>query len=109
MVAWGTVTTLMCLVNSYQGLVVYAILHTKPIFSLIQSSSRVFLGLTEGGLLPGLAYYFSQWYPRQLQAKRIALLISIGVGCGSFGGIFAYGIEHLDGYRSSEHGNFPVC
>ena len=25
MVAWGTVMTLMCLVNSYQGLLVYAI------------------------------------------------------------------------------------
>ncbi|KAH8982696.1 MFS general substrate transporter [Lactarius akahatsu] len=81
MVAWGTVTTLMCLVNSYQGLVI----------------ARFFLGLTEGGLFPGLAYYISLWYPRQLQAKRIALLISIATVGGAFGGIFAYGIEHLEG------------
>ncbi|KAI9442627.1 MFS general substrate transporter [Lactarius indigo] len=81
MIAWGTVTTLMCLVNSYQGLVV----------------SRFFLGLTEGGLFPGLAYYISLWYPRQLQAKRLALLISIATVGGAFGGIFAYGIEHLEG------------
>ncbi|KAI9442624.1 MFS general substrate transporter [Lactarius indigo] len=81
MVAWGTVTTLMCLVNSYQGLV----------------TARFFLGLTEGGLFPGLAYYISLWYPRQLQAKRIALLISTASVGGAFGGIFAYGIEHLEG------------
>ncbi|KAH8994727.1 MFS general substrate transporter [Lactarius hatsudake] len=81
MVAWGIVTTLMCLVKSYQGLVI----------------ARFFLGLTEGGLFPGLAYYISLWYPRQLQAKRIALLISIATVGGAFGGIFAYGIEHLEG------------
>ncbi|KAI9455428.1 major facilitator superfamily domain-containing protein [Lactarius psammicola] len=81
MVAWGAVTTLMCLVNSYQGLVI----------------ARFFLGLTEGGLFPGLTYYISLWYPRQLQAKRIAFLISIAAVGGAFGGIFAYGIEHLDG------------
>ena len=98
MIGWGIVTTLMCLVNSYQGLAMYAI-HAVlgSILSPIQSSARFFLGLTEGGLFPGLAYYVSLWYPRQLQAKRIALLISIATVGGAFGGIFAYGIEHLDG------------
>ncbi|KAN0135408.1 MFS general substrate transporter [Lactarius tabidus] len=81
MIGWGTVTTLMCLVNSYRGLAI----------------TRFFLGLTEGGLFPGLAYYVSLWYPRQLQAKRIALFISIATVGGGFGGIFAYGIERLDG------------
>lgn len=98
MIGWGTVTTFMCLVNSYQALAMYAI-HAifGSILSPIQSSTRFFLGLTEGGLFPGLAYYVSLWYPRQLQAKRIALLISIATVGGGFGGIFAYGIEHLDG------------
>ena len=98
MIGWGTVTTLMCIVNSYQGLAVYANQTNRcPILSLTQSSARFFLGLTEGGLFPGLAYYVSLWYPRQLQAKRIALLISIATVGGAFGGIFAFGIEHLDG------------
>ena len=110
MVAWGTVTTLMCLVNSYQGLAVYAIRAIRvPSLSPIQSRARFFLGFTEGGLFPGLAYYISLWYPRQLQAKRIALFISIATVGGAFGGIFAYGIEHLDGYRSiTGHGDSPV-
>ena len=77
----------------------YAIYAIIPGFtlSLIRSSTRFFLGLTEGGLFPGLAYYVSLWYPRQLQGKRIALLISIATVGGAFGGIFAYGIERLDG------------
>jgi len=87
MIGWGTVTTLMCIVNSYQGL----------------AAARFFLGLTEGGLFPGLAYYISMWYPRQLQAKRIALLISVATVGGAFGGIFAFGIEHLDG-KAGLHG-----
>ncbi|KAN0135409.1 major facilitator superfamily [Lactarius tabidus] len=87
MIGWGTVTTLMCLVNSYRGLAI----------------TRFFLGLAEGGLFPGLAYYVSLWYPRQFQAKRIALFNSTATICAAFGGIFAYGIEHLDG-KAGLHG-----
>jgi len=39
MVAWGLVMTLMCLCKSYEGLIV----------------ARVFLGLTEAGLFPGVS------------------------------------------------------
>ncbi|KAH8976381.1 major facilitator superfamily domain-containing protein [Lactarius akahatsu] len=81
MVLWGTIMTLMCLVNSYQGLVI----------------ARVSLGLAEGGLLPGLTYYISLWYPRQMQAKRIGTFISAAAVAGAFGGILAYGIQHLEG------------
>ncbi|KAH9062462.1 MFS general substrate transporter [Lactarius vividus] len=87
MVVWGTITALMCLVNSYQGLVI----------------ARTFLGLAEGGLLPGLTYYISLWYPRQMQAKRIGVFISAAAVAGAFGGILAYGIQHLDG-KADLHG-----
>ncbi|TFY79899.1 hypothetical protein EWM64_g4113 [Hericium alpestre] len=82
MVGWGIVMTLMCLVNSYQGLLV----------------ARFFLGLTEGGLFPGITYYISLWYPRQKQAKRVAIFFSAATIAGAFGGILAYGIEHMEGY-----------
>lgn len=59
--------------------------------------------MTETGLFPGVTYYISLWYPRRLQAKRVALFFSSGSLAGAFGGILAYGIEHLDG-RGGLHG-----
>ncbi|KAI0049941.1 MFS general substrate transporter [Auriscalpium vulgare] len=87
MVAWGIVMTLMCRVNSFEGLIV----------------ARVFLGLAEAGLFPGVTYYISLWYPRHMQAKRVAIFFSAATVAGAFGGILAYGIEHLEG-KGGLHG-----
>ncbi|KAG6375167.1 major facilitator superfamily domain-containing protein [Boletus reticuloceps] len=81
MVAWGLVTTLMCLVNTYQGLL----------------ATRVFLGLTEAGLFPGVNFYLSMWYPRAYLAKRIAIFYSAATLSGAFGGTLAYAIVKMDG------------
>ncbi|KAI9571127.1 major facilitator superfamily domain-containing protein [Boletus coccyginus] len=81
MVAWGLVMTLMCLVNTYQGLLV----------------ARLFLGLTEAGLFPGVNYYLAMWYPRADRAMRIAIFFSAATVAGAFGGILAYAIEKMDG------------
>ncbi|KAF9227226.1 MFS general substrate transporter [Gyrodon lividus] len=81
MVAWGLVMTLMCLVNTYQGLV----------------GARIFLGLTEAGLFPGVTYYISLWYPRAERSMRIAIFFSAATVAGAFGGILAYIIEKMDG------------
>jgi sugar phosphate permease len=45
MVAWGIVMTLMGIVQSYEGLLI----------------ARIFLGVTEAGLFPGVAYYITMW------------------------------------------------
>lgn len=45
MVAWGVVMTLMGIVTSYEGLLI----------------ARIFLGVTEAGLFPGVAYYITMW------------------------------------------------
>ncbi|KAG2369029.1 MFS general substrate transporter [Suillus spraguei] len=81
MVAWGVVMTLMCLVRSYQSLVV----------------ARVFLGLAEAGLFPGVNYYICLWYPRSERSKRIAIFYSAASVAGAFGGLLAYGIERMEG------------
>ncbi|KAG2145317.1 MFS general substrate transporter [Suillus bovinus] len=81
MVAWGIVMTLMCLVKSYQSLVV----------------ARMFLGLTEAGLFPGINYYICLWYPRSERSKRIAIFFSSVSVAGAFGGLLAYGIERMEG------------
>ena len=99
MVGWGTIMSLMCLANSYQGLLMYAIrsIHLSFTQFEILSSARFFLGLAEGGLFPGLTYYLSLWYPRQMQAKRVGVFVSATAISGAFGGILAYGIQHLNG------------
>ncbi|OJA18497.1 hypothetical protein AZE42_07587, partial [Rhizopogon vesiculosus] len=81
MVAWGLVMTLMCLVNSFQSLVV----------------ARLFLGLAEAGLFPGVNYYICLWYPRSQLSKRIAIFFSAATIAGAFGGLLAYGIENMEG------------
>ncbi|KAG1736555.1 major facilitator superfamily domain-containing protein [Suillus lakei] len=81
MVAWGLVMTLMCLVNSYQSLVI----------------ARAFLGLTEAGLYPGINYYICLWYPRSERSKRIAIFFSAASVAVAFGGLLAYGIERMEG------------
>lgn len=46
MVALGVVTTLMGIVQNYHGLLL----------------CRLFLGVAEAGLYPGVAYYLTMWY-----------------------------------------------
>lgn len=81
MVAWGTVMTLMGLVQNYHGLL----------------TARIFLGVTEAGLFPGVAYYITMWYCRHEAQLRQALFFSAASIAGAFSGLLAYGIAHMDG------------
>jgi len=81
MILWGTVMTLMSLVNTFKGLII----------------ARFFLGLTEAGLFPGVTFYISLWYKREQQALRVAIFFSAATVAGAFGGILAYGIERMEG------------
>ncbi|KAJ9606410.1 hypothetical protein H2200_009371 [Cladophialophora chaetospira] len=81
MVAWGTVMTLMGLVNSYHGLLI----------------ARIFLGVTEAGLYPGVAYYLTMWYCTEDLAFRQSLFFSAASVAGAFSGLLAYAIAKMDG------------
>jgi MFS family permease len=59
--------------------------------------TRLALGLAEGGLFPGVAFYLTTWYPRSLIAFRIAIFFSAATIAGGFGGLLAYGFQHMDG------------
>ena len=60
-------------------------------------SARIFLGLTEAGLFPGVTYYISLWYKRNEQSKRVAIFFSAATVAGAFGGLLAFGIERMEG------------
>ncbi|CAF1414163.1 unnamed protein product [Rotaria sp. Silwood1] len=86
MVTWGIVTTLTGLVNSYGSLL----------------ACRLLLGAPEAGLFPGATYYLSSWYKRRELSWRVSILFSAATLAGTFGGILAYGINHMNGLGGQE-------
>ncbi|KAL2024971.1 hypothetical protein VTK56DRAFT_3670 [Thermocarpiscus australiensis] len=81
MVAWGVVMTLMGIVQNFAGLL----------------SARIFLGVAEAGLFPGVAYYLTNWYKREEIQLRQALFFSAASVAGAFSGLLAFAISMMDG------------
>jgi MFS family permease len=54
---------------------------------------RLLLGMFEAGIFPALAFVISTVYPRESQAKRIAVLYGSIALSGAVGGLIAYGIQ----------------
>ncbi|THV08576.1 MFS general substrate transporter [Dendrothele bispora CBS 962.96] len=79
--AWGTVTTLNCLVQNFSGLV----------------AIRIFLGFCEGGLLPGMVLYLSTIYKRHELQLRVGIFYASASLSGAFGGLLATAIIKMDG------------
>ncbi|KAK0452749.1 MFS general substrate transporter [Desarmillaria tabescens] len=63
----------------------------------IVSNARVFLGLAEAGLPPGVAFLITIWYRREDQARPLSLYFSTATLSGAFGGLLAFAIEKMDG------------
>ncbi|OJT12251.1 hypothetical protein TRAPUB_11185 [Trametes pubescens] len=78
---WGCIVLSMAFVKNFAGLV----------------TARVFLGVTEAGLFPGVTFYLCTWYPKAEQAKRIAIFSSASSVAGAFGGLLAFAIEKMGG------------
>lgn len=81
MVAWSACMIGQGFVKSYSGLMV----------------TRVFLGLSEGGLFPGVNYYITRYYRRDECGIRMAVFFSAATLAGAFGGILARGIAEMSG------------
>ncbi|KAI1075323.1 high-affinity nicotinic acid transporter [Whalleya microplaca] len=81
MVCWSACMIGQGFVKNYQGLM----------------AARVFLGLFEGGLFPGVNYYIMNWYRPHECGFRMALFFSAATLAGAFGGILARGIAEMNG------------
>lgn len=81
MIGWGIVMTLMGLVQGFSGLF----------------TARLFLGVTEAGLFPGVTYVLTQWYRREELQFRQAMFFSAASIAGAFSGLLAFGIAKMDG------------
>ena len=89
-VIWGVVATLLGVVQNRAGF--YA--------------ARFWLGSVESGLFPGVVFYLSMWYRRKERQFRVSLFFSAAALAGTFGGILAYGIAHMEGVGSLEGWNW---
>jgi len=78
---WAIIMICQGLVHNYNGLL----------------ACRIFLGLAEAGIYPGMVYYITMWYRRQECGFRIALVFSSTTIAGAFGGLLAHGISNLEG------------
>ncbi|KEZ43096.1 hypothetical protein SAPIO_CDS4969 [Scedosporium apiospermum] len=58
---------------------------------------RLLLGVFENGILPGVAYLTSCWYPRFQYAKRSAGFFIIGLLSSAFSGILSYAFSQMGG------------
>ncbi|KAH8650578.1 high-affinity nicotinic acid transporter [Tricladium varicosporioides] len=81
MVFWSVAMICQGFVKNYSGLM----------------ATRVFLGVFEGGLFPGVNYYITSWYCRHECGFRMALFFSAATLAGAFGGILARGIAEMNG------------
>jgi MFS family permease len=78
-VAFGVVSMCTAFIENYQGLL----------------ACRFFLGLAEGGMMPGVAYYLSCFYRRHELLFRIGLFVSGSSLAGAFGGLLAAGLSQI--------------
>lgn len=81
MVVWSSMTVAMGGVKNFGGLL----------------AVRCALGLSEGGLFPGITYYITMWYKRHECGFRMAIFFSAATAAGAFGGLLARGIMEMDG------------
>ncbi|KAH7890814.1 major facilitator superfamily domain-containing protein [Phlebopus sp. FC_14] len=81
MILWGIVMTLMGFVKSYPQLV----------------AVRFCLGVAEAGLVPGVVYYLTMWYPKYMYQYRIALFSGTATLAGAFSGLLAFAISFMNG------------
>ncbi|KAF7335782.1 MFS general substrate transporter [Mycena venus] len=84
---WGFTSMMQGFVNSYKGIIV----------------CRCFLGLFEGGLLPGMTLYFTSLYPRGALQFRIAVVFATSALAGAFSGLLASAIIEMEG-MGGRHG-----
>lgn len=81
MIAWSLVTTFSGFEHSYGALV----------------ACRLLLGACESALFPSLHLYCAMFWKRQEIAKRAGMIMVTLAVAGAFGGLFAYGLLHMNG------------
>ena len=78
-VGFGFVSMCTAFVTSFEGLCV----------------ARAFLGIFEGGTMPGIAFFLSSFYKRKELYFRIGIYVSAASMAGAFGGLLATALTRI--------------
>ncbi|KAG8733755.1 hypothetical protein FRC11_002823 [Ceratobasidium sp. 423] len=78
-VAWGIASSLQAAAFNYAGI----------------TTARYFLGLFEAGYAPVVPFYYTLFYLRSEHGFRTSLYVSGAPLASAFGGLIAYGVQHI--------------
>ncbi|KAF8756378.1 mfs general substrate transporter [Rhizoctonia solani] len=78
-IAWGAASSLQAVAFNYAGV----------------TTARYFLGLFEAGFGPVIPFYYSLFYLKSEHGFRTSFFISAAPLAGAFGGLIAYGVQHI--------------
>ncbi|KAG9119983.1 hypothetical protein FRC07_004711 [Ceratobasidium sp. 392] len=78
-IAWGAASALQATAFSYAGV----------------TTARYFLGLFEAGFGPVIPFYYSLFYLKSEHGLRTSFFISAAPLAGAFGGLIAWGVQHI--------------
>lgn len=81
-IAWGAASSLQAAAFNYAGV----------------TTARYFLGLFEAGFGPVIPFYYSLFYLRSEHGFRTSFFISAAPLAGAFGGLIAYGVQHIQSH-----------
>ncbi|KAG8705777.1 hypothetical protein FRC08_001456 [Ceratobasidium sp. 394] len=78
-IGWGLASTLQAVAFNFQGLL----------------AARFFIGVFEAGFGPMIPLYFTFFYTRNEIGVRLAVWFGFAAVAGAFGGLIAYGVQHI--------------
>ncbi|KAG8693711.1 hypothetical protein FRC09_010342 [Ceratobasidium sp. 395] len=81
-IAWGAASALQATAFNYAGV----------------TTARYFLGLFEAGFGPVIPFYYSLFYLKAEHGFRTSFFISAAPLAGAFGGLIAYGVQHVQSH-----------
>ncbi|KPI37938.1 putative transporter [Cyphellophora attinorum] len=84
-IGFGIVSLCTAFVKNYAGLL----------------ALRFFLGICEGGVLPGIAFYLSTFYRRKELLFRVSIMIMGSSLAGAFGGLLAAALTQIPDWGTS--------
>ncbi|CAE6380343.1 unnamed protein product [Rhizoctonia solani] len=84
-IGWGLASTLQAAAFNFQGLL----------------ATRFFLGVFEAGFGPMIPLYYTFFYTKHEMGVRLSIWFGFAAVAGAFGGLIAYGVQHINSYLAN--------
>ncbi|KAG8725972.1 hypothetical protein FRC11_001102, partial [Ceratobasidium sp. 423] len=84
-IGWGLASTLQAAAFNFRGLL----------------AARFFLGVFEAGFGPMVPLYYTFFYTKHEMGVRLAVWFGFAAVAGAFGGLIAYGVQHIHSHLAN--------